>query len=264
MFLLGKALWFALTPSNSLTLLAFSGIAAGLVRRASRKPLLIGAFGTIGLLLCGLSPIGYWLATPLETRFAQLRPLPEPIAGFIVLGGGLRPYDTEESDALSLNDAGERLVALGDLARRYPSAKIVVSGGRDLFDPNGEPEADLIRRYAQTLGVEPERITVESRSRSTYENAIFTRELVRPGEGETWLLVTSAWHMPRAIGCFRQAGFPVTAYPVDFRATGPRYAWRGFFEVARGLRLTDIMAKEWVGLAAYRLMGRTDALLPAP
>jgi uncharacterized SAM-binding protein YcdF (DUF218 family) len=263
-FILGKALWFAATPSNSLTLLVFIGIAAGFIRKVSRKALSIGALGTAGLLLCGLSPLSYWLATPLETRFPQLRPLPEHITGFIVLGGGLRPYDTEEIDALSLNDAGERILALGDLARRYPSAKIIVSGGRDLFDPGGKPEADLIRRYAETLGVDPSRITVESRSRSTYENAIFTRELVRPGEGETWLLVTSAWHMPRAVGCFRQAGFPVVPYPVDFRATGPRYAWRGFYEVARGLRLTDVVTKEWVGLLAYRLMGRTDAFLPAP
>jgi uncharacterized SAM-binding protein YcdF (DUF218 family) len=88
--------------------------------------------------------------------------------------------------------------------------------------------------------------------------------LVQPSKDETWLLVTSAWHMPRAVGCFRQAGFPVTAYPVDFRSVGPRFAWRIFYEVARGLRLTDIMAKEWVGLLAYRLTGRTDALLPGP
>ena len=87
---------------------------------------------------------------------------------------------------------------------------------------------------------------------------------MRPGDGETWLLVTSAWHMPRAVGCFRKAGFPVIPYPVDLRAPGPRYAWRGFYEVARGLRLTDVVTKEWVGLVAYRLMGRTDALLPGP
>jgi uncharacterized SAM-binding protein YcdF (DUF218 family) len=264
MFVLGKVLWFLATPSNSLTLLACIGIVAGFARKASRMALLIGALGAAGLLLCGFSPLAYWLATPLETRFPQLRPLPAHITGFVVLGGGVRNYETEASDALSLNGAGERILALGDLARRYPSARIVFTGGRDFFDPSGEAEADLVHRYAETLGVDPSRITVENRSRSTYENAIFTRELVRPGEGETWLLVTSAWHMPRSVGVFRQAGFPVIPYPVDFRAPGPRYAWRGFYEVARGLRLTDVVAKEWVGLVAYRLMGRTDALLPGP
>ena len=264
MFLVGKVLWFAATPSNSLTLLAALGILAAFIHKISRKALLIGALGMAGLLLCGLSPLAYWLATPLETRFPQLRPLPDHITGFIVLGGGLRNYETEESDALSLNDAGEHILALGDLARRYPSARIVFSGGRDFFDPSGESEADLVRRYAETLGVDASRITVESRSRSTYENAVFTHELVRPAKDETWLLVTSAWHMPRSVGAFRQAAFPVIPYPVDFRAPGPRYAWRGFYEVARGLRLTDVVTKEWVGLIAYRLLGRTEALLPGP
>ncbi|MBW0003893.1 MAG: YdcF family protein [Hyphomicrobiales bacterium] len=263
-FVLGKVLWIATTPSNSLTFLAFFGVLAAFLRKVSRKALLIGAFGVAGLLVCGLSPLGYWLATPLETRFPQLRPLPEHIAGFIVLGGGLRNYETEEVDGLSLNDAGERILALGDLARRYPSAKIVFSGGRDFFDPQGAAEADLVRRHAEMLGVDPSRITVEDRSRSTYENAVYTHELVRPQPGETWLLVTSAWHMPRSVGCFRKAGFPVIPFPVDFRAPGPPYAWRGFYEVARGLRLTDVVTKEWVGLLAYRLMGRTDALLPGP
>jgi len=263
-FVPGKLLWIVSTPSNSLTILAFLGLAAACLRVMSRKALLVGALGMAGLLVCGFSPLAYWLATPLETRFPQLRPLPAQITGFIVLGGGLRTYETEETGALSLNDAGERILALGDLARRYPSAKIVFTGGRDFFDPRGEGEADLVRRYAQTLGVDPSRIMVESRSRSTYENAIFTREMVQPRDGETWLLVTSAWHMPRSVGTFRRAGFPVIPYPVYFRAPGPAYAWRGFYEVARGLRLTDVVTKEWIGLVAYRLMGRTDAFLPAP
>jgi uncharacterized SAM-binding protein YcdF (DUF218 family) len=264
MFLLGKALWFLLTPSNSLTLLALCGIAAALVARGSRKALAVAAFGALGLALCGVSPIGFWLATPLETRFAPPRPMPREVAGFIVLGGGLRLYDTDQTDALSVNDSGDRLIALADLARRYPSAKIVMSGGSgDLFD-EGVAESDLVRRHAETLGIDPSRVLAENRSRTTYENALYTRELVQPADGETWLLVTSAWHMPRAVGAFRQAGFPVTAYPVDFRSPGPRFSWRAFSEVARGLRLTDIMAKEWVGLLAYRLTGRTDALLPGP
>jgi uncharacterized SAM-binding protein YcdF (DUF218 family) len=263
-FLIGKALWFLLTPSNSLTLLALCGTVVSLAARRARKAAWIALFGIIGLLLCGLSPLGYWLATPLESRFPAPRPLPQEIAGFIVLGGGLRIYDTTHADALSVNDAGDRLIALGDLARRYPAAKIVFSGGAgDVFGEE-EPEADLVRRYAGTLGVDPARLIVEDRSRTTYENALFTRALVEPGEGEIWLLVTSAWHMPRAVGAFRQAGFKVTAYPVDFRSPGPRFVWRGFEEVARGLRLADLAAKEWVGLLAYRLMGRTDALLPGP
>jgi uncharacterized SAM-binding protein YcdF (DUF218 family) len=265
-FVIGKALWFLITPSNLLTLLVLCGVVAGLRRRATRKPLMLAALGAVGLVLCGFGPVGFWLAHPLEARFPPLRPLPEAVAGFIVLGGGVRLQDRTHSGMLSVNDAGDRILALGDLARRYPTAKIVMSGGSgNLFDDaDSKGEAELVQQHADMLGVDPARIIMENRSRSTYENALDTRRLVRPGDGELWLLVTSAWHMPRAVGAFRKAGFPVTAYPVDFHTPGRNYAWRLFPEMARGLHLTDIMTKEWIGLAAYRLMGRTDALLPAP
>jgi uncharacterized SAM-binding protein YcdF (DUF218 family) len=264
MFYIGKALWFLLTPSNSLTLLVLLGVVAMSVSKRSRLGASPAALGGIGLLLCGLSPLGFWLATPLESRFPPPKPMPTSITGFIILGGGLRIFDTAQSDALSINDAGDRLIALADLARRYPAAKIVISGGSgDLFG-DSDAEADLIRRHAETLEIDPARVLAENRSRTTYENALYTRDLVQPGDGEKWLLVTSAWHMPRAIGAFRQAGFPVIAYPVDFRSTGPHYAWRAFSEVARGLRVSDLMMKEWVGLVAYRLTGRTDEFLPSP
>jgi uncharacterized SAM-binding protein YcdF (DUF218 family) len=264
MFYIGKVLWFLLTPSNAVMLLVLAGVVVSLASRRSRIGLGLTALGGIGLFLCGLSPLGFWLATPLEDRFPPPKPMPTSIAGLIILGGGLRIHDTAQSDALSINDAGDRLIALADLARRYPAAKIVISGGSgDLFGES-DAEADLIRRHAETLGIDPARILAEDRSRTTYENAIYTRDLVQPADGEKWLLVTSAWHMPRAIGAFRQAGFPVIAYPVDFRSTGPHYAWRAFTEVARGLRVSDLMMKEWVGLVAYRLTGRTDELLPSP
>ena len=85
-----------------------------------------------------------------------------------------------------------------------------------------------------------------------------------PKPGERWLLVTSAWHMPRSMGSFRAAGFPVTAYPVDYRTRGGEDARRGFLHTSEGLRRLDLMVKEWLGLLAYRLSGRTDALFPAP
>jgi uncharacterized SAM-binding protein YcdF (DUF218 family) len=105
---------------------------------------------------------------------------------------------------------------------------------------------------------------IESRSRTTRENALFSRRLVEPHEGERWLLVTSAWHMPRSVGCFRQAGFPVVPYPVDYRTRGPQDRWRTFSSLSEGLRRLDLATKEWIGLLGYRLAGYTDALFPGP
>jgi uncharacterized SAM-binding protein YcdF (DUF218 family) len=105
---------------------------------------------------------------------------------------------------------------------------------------------------------------VEGTSRDTWENAVNTRALVTPAPGERWLLVTSAWHMPRAIGCFRQVGFPVTAYPVDFRTRGPADLLRLHGTLVGGFEQFELAIKEWVGLVAYRLSGRIDAMLPSP
>lgn len=93
---------------------------------------------------------------------------------------------------------------------------------------------------------------------------MFTRDIVRPQPGQRWLLVTSAFHMPRTVGIFRAAGFDVEAYPVDFRTTGPEDAGRGFFHVSEGLRRTDVAVREWIGLLAYYVTGRSSALFPAP
>jgi uncharacterized SAM-binding protein YcdF (DUF218 family) len=264
MFVLGRVIWILVTPSNLLTLLIVIGLLGALLRPGSRKPLVLAALGVLGLIVCGFSPLSAWLATPLEARFPPPRVMPAKVDGIVVLGGGLRVHDSAERGMLSTTEAGGRLIALADLARRYPAAKIVVSGGAGEILDSDDREADIVRRDASVLGIDPARILAEDRSRSTYENAVFSRDLAKPRDGETWLLVTSAWHMPRAVGAFRQAGFPVTAYPVDFRGLGPHGEWRVPDDLAHSLLFTDIMVKEWIGLAAYRAMGRTDALLPEP
>ena len=102
------------------------------------------------------------------------------------------------------------------------------------------------------------------RDSNTLENAILSKDLARPQPGERWLLVTSAYHMPRAIGIFRKAGFDVEPYPVDWRTSGSGDALRPFPTVGDGLRRTDTAVREWVGLLVYWLMGMSSSLFPAP
>jgi uncharacterized SAM-binding protein YcdF (DUF218 family) len=116
----------------------------------------------------------------------------------------------------------------------------------------------------EALGVAAERITAEEQSRNTIENAVFSRLLANPKPGERWLLVTSAYHMPRAMAAFGAAGFAVEAYPVDWRTRGPIDAFRPFSSLGDGLRRTDTAMHEWVGLLTYRLTGKTAALFPGP
>jgi uncharacterized SAM-binding protein YcdF (DUF218 family) len=116
----------------------------------------------------------------------------------------------------------------------------------------------------ESFGIASERLAFDEDSRDTMENAVFSRKIAQPKPGERWLLVTSAYHMPRAIGVFRRAGFAVEAYPADWRTRGPIDMARPFGSLADGLKRTDTAVREWLGLLAYRLTGRTGELFPGP
>jgi uncharacterized SAM-binding protein YcdF (DUF218 family) len=263
-FYVAKILWFVATPSNLCALL----IAAGLMLARLGRPragLRLAGFGCLLLLVLGLGPFGDWAIMPLEDRFPTYVDDGRPVDGIVVLGGAVYTDVSAARDQLSTGQAGERILTLADLARRYPSARLVYSGGSgNLLVPDARVEAELVAGAAENLGIAPDRLMIEGTSRDTWENAVATRALVPPAPGERWLLVTSAWHMPRAVGCFRQVGLPVTAYPVDFRTRGPADVLRLHGTLVGGFEPFELAIKEWIGLLAYRLSGRIDALLPSP
>ncbi|GJE43992.1 YdcF family protein [Methylobacterium soli] len=263
-FPLSKLIFFAITPSNFLILVGLLGcLLLAATKRWRRSGAWLCALGFVGLLAGGLSPLSAIALAPLEERFPAFTEDGAPVTGIIVLGGGIDAGLSKARNQLVVNDAGERPIYLADLARRFPGARLVFSGGSgSLHDATSE--ADIVGWMGDVLGLPRSRLILENRSRNTYENAQFTANLVQPKPGERWLLVTSAWHMPRAMGCFRQAGFAVTAHPVDYRTRGWADAARVSSFASDGLLQLDLAAKEWIGLLAYRLTGYSDALLPAP
>lgn len=267
-YAVSKILWFIFEPSNFLILLALIGLALTLSKRRRTAGLRLTAVAVILLAIAGISPLGNILLEPLEDRFPVWTPAQGPPDGIIVLGGVINPGTSVGRGRPQLNESAERITAAVELAQRYPSARVVFSGGNgDLLDQNepGLKEADQALILLQQLGVPRARITIERRSRNTWENAVFTKALIMPQPGQHWLLITSAAHMPRAVGCFRKAGFPVEPYPVDWRTYGPTGKYYGWFESASdGLKRVDHATHEWVGLAAYWLTGRSSALFPAP
>lgn len=178
----------------------------------------------VHLLLNQSYRIGQLLFLPLERRFQRAEiTSPERLAELIVLTGG-----------------DKRLAEAGRLARRYLHLKVVISGAKGM---SGVP-AEL------GGGIEPSRVVLEIRSSNTYENALYATQLIKPRPGARWLLVTGASHMPRALGSFRKVGFELEPWPVyDINLHNPE--------------LVNIALREWCGLLAYRLLGRTKALLPA-
>jgi uncharacterized SAM-binding protein YcdF (DUF218 family) len=262
-FILAKILGFFSMPSNVLMALGVIGLVLTRTRLA-RAGWRIAVTALILLGIAGWSPFGNAIILPLEERFPPWDAARGAPAGIISLGGALDTVVSPVRGEVALNEAAERMTAIAELARRFPKARIVFSGGsgRIIFD--GVSEASLAARLFASFGIAKKRIALEDKSRDTDENGRFTKELVQPKPGERWLLVTSAHHMPRAIGVFRAAGFPVEAFPVDYRTRGAVDLLRPFATLGDGLRRTDTAMREWVGLLIYRIVGRTDALFPAP
>jgi len=261
-FAVSKILWLLVQPSNLLLLLLVIGLAVWW-RRGARWGRRLTIAAALAFAAFGLLPVGDALLYPLEARFPAPRALPAKVDGIIVLGGAVRSRLSAAWGQPVLNDRAERMTAALALARRYPKARVLFTGGIGRLSQSGPTEAVIARRFFLEQGLEPARLVLEDRSRNTFENAVLSQPLVKPVPGEVWLLVTSAYHMPRAVGIFRRAGWPVIAYPVDYQTTkNPFEDWR--FDVAGNLAGLDLAARAWAGLIAYRLMGRTDALWPAP
>jgi uncharacterized SAM-binding protein YcdF (DUF218 family) len=216
------------------------------------------------LVVCGLSPLGTLLLYPLEQRFPPWDAARGAPDGIIVLGASIEADLSAAHGTPVVRSAPDRIIAAAALAHRYPNARIVFSGGSANLLSNDAREADFAGAVFESLGVAKSRLIMERRSRNTLENAEFSKALVAPKEGERWLLVTSAFHMPRSVGLFRKAGFAVEPYPVDWRVGG-RGDLLSFTNIATdGLGRTDLAVREWMGLIAYRATGKIDDLLPGP
>jgi uncharacterized SAM-binding protein YcdF (DUF218 family) len=262
-FVLSKTLGLMLLPTNFLIGIGVLGVILLATRWASLgRRLMIACL--VLLAICGFSPLGYLVLYPLESRFPPWdagRGAPD---GIVVLGGSIDADLSAARGVAVYRGAVDRVIAAAALALRYPNARIIYSGGSPNLISDDAKEADYAIAVFESLGVPKARLTMERRSRNTTENAEFSRAIAAPKDGERWLLVTSAYHMPRSVGLFRKAGFAVEPYPVDWH-TGGRADLLTFSPLAvHGLERTDTGIREWMGLVAYWISGKTSALFPGP
>ena len=176
----------------------------------------------------------------------------------VVLGGVEDPRTTAAWGDPQLNEAAERLTAAAALAIANPEARLIFSGGSGRLRNTllGQPEiASVALDFFVSLGIDPDRITWESQSRNTAENARFSYEVAAPTSEETRVIITSAFHMGRALASFEAAGWDrITPYPVDYR-TGDFSEGVGW-NLSGNLKVLNIAIKEWVGRLAYWMTGR--------
>jgi uncharacterized SAM-binding protein YcdF (DUF218 family) len=262
-FVLSKTLGYMMLPTNFLIGIGLVGIILLATRLASfgRK---LAVISLVLLGVCAFSPLGNLLLYPLESRFPPWDAARGAPDGIIVLGGSIEAELSAAHGTPVVRSAPDRIIAAAALALRYPSARVVFSGGSANLISNDAREADYAGAIFESLGIAKSRLIMERRSRNTQENAEFSKALVAPKDGERWLLVTSAFHMPRSVGLFRKAGFDVEPYPVDWRVGGRDDLFTFTCIAVDGLGRMDIAVREWIGLIAYRATGKIDDLLPGP
>src|SRR6202048_3688083 len=260
---LSKTLGIMLLPTNFLIGLGLLG-AVLLATRFFRLGRRLMMASIVLLAICGFLPIGNWLLYPLESRFPSWDAALGGPDGIVVLGGSIDPDISIAHGVPVVRAAADRVIAAAALARRYPNARIIFTGGSANLMSDDAREADYATEIFESLGISKERLTMERRARNTQENAEFSKAIAAPKGGERWLLVTSAYHMPRSVGLFRKAGFAVEPYPVDWRLGGRVDLLTFSIVSAEGLGRVDIGVREWMGLFAYWATGKTSEFFPGP
>lgn len=262
MFIISKLLEAASSPSALVSGALVLGLLLG-IARWRRSAWTLVAVSAVGVIIFGALPTGRLALRVLENRFPAAA-LPPSVDGIVMIGGAVDVHLTHARGQPSLNEAGERVTSTMALMTRYPSARVILSGGgADVLDSEPLTEAKVAEELLVEMGAPAARLELEEHSRTTCENATESRALANPQPGQAWVLVTSASQMPRAMACFRAAGFVVLPYPVDFRSQGTTADFAPM-NVAQGLAEADLAAHEWLGLLTYRLSGATTELLPSP
>lgn len=264
--IISRSVWLILQPSNFLILSLLIGFVVTRIAheksRARRTAVKIVAFSIFFLAVSGLTNLSSWLLWPLEKRFETFTNNTEigPYSGIIVLAGSERTSISTASNQATFNNASERLTETAKLARLYPDLPIIHSGG-GRKDESEWSENDVARHFFQDANIDLARIRFEGRSYNTHSNAIESAKLINPSENNNWLLVTSAFHMPRSVGAFQEAGINIQPYPAGYLTT---LTYQGIFnfDVSANLARLDWAIHEYIGLLAYYFTGRSSNLFP--
>ncbi|PJR17254.1 YdcF family protein [Sinorhizobium meliloti] len=261
MFLVSKIFWLVAQPLSLAFLALFAGVLL-MLGRFRRSGGTLSVFGLAVLFVTLFTTAGSYFLQILEDRFPRSATEPTDLACIIVLGGAFENVVMASRGGMELNQAAERFVETLRLARAYPQARILVSGGDGSLSGIYEGDAHASQKFFGTFGIGSNRLIREGESRTTFENARYTRDLLAENGLERCALVTSAYHMPRSIGLFRANGMEVTPWPTDYRTSGKVRLGFDFTQPSLNAQLATTAAKEWTGLVAYYLLGRTETLLP--
>lgn len=257
-FIASKIIWFLISPLSFIVLL----LCIGGCLRLFKKGKVVGRFlitaSFILLIICSLVPIGYNAFVFLERQTSQINAKDlnvSDIGGIIVLGGCMDAGLTDLYGTPQFNGSCERLVEGIRLHNAFPDVPFIYTGGSGAVTNQAYKGADAAKDLLVALGEDTHSIMFERESRNTYENMLYSRKMLEISPVKPWLLVTSSYHMPRAMNVFCHGKWPVIPYPTDFK-TNKEYGFRFLHPLSNINSLADAM-KEVVGIMAY---GRTGKL----
>ena len=259
-FFLSKTLWFFFNPINILLFLLLIGI---IFHFFDKKKLykIINIITLILFILIVILPTGKYLLWKLESSYSMPKTLPPDIDGILILGGGVNEILTYQHQQMSLNENVERLTESIDLMRRFPNAKIVFSGGIATLSKPKLTGIDVAKMFYTRMGVDINRIIFEDKSRNTYENFVFSKKFIDNKNNEKWLLVTSAFHMKRAMNVAEKLGLNFISYPVDFSLSKDfNFKYWYYANYSANINYFYFATHEYIGLIAYYLTGKSNKI----
>ena len=254
-FSLSKIFGAIFSPLNLVFLLLVAGALIAVFSKKTGRS--VKVLGMALFILFGLVPLGPHMLSALENYYDRPATMPEKVDGILVLGGSFETAISAERGVTALNDTAERVTTALALAHQYPQAIIVFSGGNGHLMGGQRTEAQDAAAFLSSIGFDDTNVIYEDQSRNTYENIKFSEDLVLPQEGETWLLVTSAYHIPRALAVARKQGWPgIVPYPVDYRTTGKSPWLPDQFDMLGYMAELQLALHEYLGIAAYQATGK--------
>ncbi len=207
----------------------------------------------LGFIFFGVVPIGLWTIEQLENHFPKIQTIPPDAKGMILLGGSFDKMTTLARGETAYNLAGGRFIQFIEFAKEHPQLQLVFTGTPF--------EVETAKKEFKALGLDPNAVVFEGNSKDTKENAAKTAALIKPKPDEKWILITSAYHMPRSVGLFRKAGFNVIPFPLDYHAPGKYEPWF-FIGLTLNLSAWQASSREWLGMVINYLMGRSSEVYP--
>ena len=254
-FFLSKTLWLLLNPFNLFLLLIFLSL-LGKFFNYYRLSKIIFSFILVLFLISVVLPSGSFLIYLLEKNFHSQVNLPEKIDGILILAGATDPFLSKEHKTISLNGSAERLIESVQLINKYPMAKVIFAGGSGSLEYPELSHSEVAKKFFSLFDIDINKIYFENKSRNTYENILFAKERFNPNINEKWIIVTSAFHLTRAMNIGKKLNWQFIPYATDFKAP-KKFLWKFNKNLFINLQEFDLASHEWLGLIYYYYMGRS-------